>query len=1015
MLGDIDRNLKPTEYRLYLCKPNKDTIAELKEANDIVITTKLNALHELSFEIPYKIEKNRQFVDNAHVDMLRGHYLIRVNRVDSNGNVLEKEYFVISKPSSSAQDGKETKRIQCYQLPYKLRGVLLKAYSGTKTLREVLLETLVVKTNWNIGTIDYHIENVYRTFDEGLTNMLDFVYKLAETFDVVVVWNTETMTVSFYKSETLGEDKGLSIEYGKYLKSINEDENFDNVVTRLYCYGNEDMSIERMNLTGQPYLEDLSFYLYPFKQDENGNIIKHSNYMSDDLCIAQLAYQEFLASKEPIECKAETGTNETNIKITNHGLQVGDYIENTDKDAIRKVITVVDSNNFTVDSVPNQIPTDTILLYKEGTFGKLFYKKEDLQQLLTQKENQMSDLVMDLAIILDNLDVANASGQSTTELNNQKIIKEAEIEAKQSEIDSINSQIADVDSALQRLRAEVAIENHFTPELIAERNEFIIESTWTDTNYTNDEDLYRDGKKHLKRLSQPLISYEIDIIDFLQVVSCQRDWDKLVIGDIVSIKYPNLGIDIKAKIIEIVNNVRSNTISLKIANAKDLQDGFLALEDLISNAVSTSTTLNLSKPKWDKAEQSAIETIINNIWDATRAEIQAGINESVDISRRGIIIKDPNDSNKYIVMQHGVIALASVDENGVVTWKTAIRPDGIVAETIRGKLGQFVEIDADCIIAGKPASEIAEGGIDTGQIESIVDGAINEHDSDESPHNLPSYCRMEPDGFKVYDALDVLRCHLGQYISGEYGLKVVNGEIYGTKIRSGQEGTTSYIELSSGFDPLSVVVNTKKVLEVYYWEDGGVIEFSGMDGKYKGSVGTDSSGLYLESYPGLINVSSSRVQIEGSEPGTYVYGDFRVSRGTKNAVVRTENYGYRNLSARESPESRFIEEGFGNLVNGECIVYLDPVYLETIEPNTPESQWYIHITEYGDFDCYVSEVADTYFIVKEKQNGTSNGSFSWSLSAVRMGYKGKRLEQEPTDDEALHSNWEDTILEGVVE
>ena len=49
---------------------------------------------------------------------------------------------------------------------------------------------------------------------------------------------------------------------------------------------------------------------------------------------------------------------------------------------------------------------------------------------------------------------------------------------------------------------------------------------------------------------------------------------------------------------------------------------------------------------------------------------------------------------------------------------------------------------------------------------------IEEHDANESPHNLPSYCKMQADGFKVFDALNNLRCHLGQYQPDKYGLLV---------------------------------------------------------------------------------------------------------------------------------------------------------------------------------------------------------------------------------------------------
>jgi len=60
---------------------------------------------------------------------------------------------------------------------------------------------------------------------------------------------------------------------------------------------------------------------------------------------------------------AEAGTTDTNIKITGHGLSTGDYITNQDRREEVREITKVDVDNFTVESIPGQIPTDTITFF----------------------------------------------------------------------------------------------------------------------------------------------------------------------------------------------------------------------------------------------------------------------------------------------------------------------------------------------------------------------------------------------------------------------------------------------------------------------------------------------------------------------------------------------------------------------------------------------------------------------------------------------------------------------------
>lgn len=612
MIGDIDRNLQPYEYRLFLCKPDKTTIAELPEAYDKHLVLNYNGIHELSFKLPFKIEKNKKFIRNNHVDILRGHYLIRLERKNKNDIFLDKMYFLIVKPKNIAQDGKEYKEVQCYLLPYELKDKIIRQYQGTKTLSEVLSETLCYKTDWVVDYIDTAIAGKYRTFNESQTNLLDFIYKLCDTFDVIVSWDTVNKEVSFYKNENYGTDKGLFIEYGKYLKAINEEPDFDNVITRLYCYGNNDLSIRDVNPTGMDYIESFDYYMYPFQRDEQRNVLQHSNYMSDSLCHAILDYQALIESKK-------------------------------------------------------------------GIFNDLIIQKQTLQETLTQKQNELQVLQTELSKIIDNLDIANASGQDTSSLIQQKIAKEAEISIKQNEINQINTDIYNIDTQITTLRAEISISSNFTPEQIIELNRFIKEYVWSDTSYIDSNDLYEDGKKKLTIISQPLISYEIDIIDFLNVVECQRDWEKLVIGDIVTIKYPNFNVNIKAKIISIDLEIDNHNIKLKIANTDYLTDGFLTLKDIIHRTISTSTQVDMSKYKWDEANSKAteIERVINQAWDATAREIKAGVNESVEISKRGIRIVDPIDPQKMVILNHSVVA---VTNDGGASWRHAITPQGIVGE-----------------------------------------------------------------------------------------------------------------------------------------------------------------------------------------------------------------------------------------------------------------------------------------------------------------------------------------------
>jgi len=84
----------------------------------------------------------------------------------------------------------------------------------------------------------------------------------------------------------------------------------------------------------------------------------------------------------------------------------------------------------------------------------------------------------------------------------------------------------------------------------------------------------------------------------------------------------------------------------------------------------------------------------------------------------------------------------------------------------------------------------------------------------------------------------------------------------------------------------------------------------------------------------------------------------------------------------ESPDVRFYDEGRARLNNGIANISLDPIFIETVEPD-----YEIYLTPKGKTQgIYVAEQAKEYFIVKSF-NPTSNIQFSWLISALRKGYR----------------------------
>jgi len=160
------------------------------------------------------------------------------------------------------------------------------------------------------------------------------------------------------------------------------------------------------------------------------------------------------------------------------------------------------------------------------------------------------------------------------------------------------------------------------------------------------------------------------------------------------------------------------------------------------------------------------------------------------------------------------------------------------------------------------------------------------------------------------------------------------------------------------------------------------------DGSYNGDLTMGSNGVQINTY--------FAPTIDGS--GGLGHASFRFGQLyslNKNAVVDTANYGRRILVVRESPEAKFIDEGEGQLINGELKIYIGPIFKETVNTKVP---YLVYLTLLDEANgLRVAERTPDYFVVREIKNGESNAKFSWQISAFRLGYENLRIPEANID------------------
>ncbi|MBD5589206.1 phage tail protein [Clostridium botulinum] len=626
----IDKNLKQPKIKMTLYKNKNEAIGKIKDFYDTSNKITLGNTNELSFNIPFEIEKRNKLIKNPMWDALRYRYLI----LFEYNNI--KEWYTISNLTKDSAN--KSKSIQARSLQYLLRGTKLYNYEAVSyTIREVMnghqldnKRGILHNTTWSLGHIDETLKTKKRGITmSGETSVLDAIYTLAEKFNAILVWDTENEIVSFYDEETYGEDNGLLIQYNKYLESIKEEENPDELCTILKVQGKDNTEISSINPTGKTYLTNYSYFMYPFETDKDNNIIKHSNYMSDNLCLALLNFDK---------------------KI------------NENKGKLQELIT----------------------------------KKYIYDNAVSQKEMQLTDLHGEYDAILKKLAIAQSTNSQKETILDEKAKKFEHIQQREKDIKFVKQQRQVIETQIDSIKFILSENSNFSPSEIEELKNFREEKTYVNNNITESKELFLSANEYFQKLIRPKRVITLNMIQFLRVVEAQRDWDKLKVGDIITINYYKFGINkMKAKIVELDITHENMMVNITIANVNDIDDDEKRLSKLLYNASSTSAIIDETPSKLNTLKDTVnnLDEILHNTYKASQRQIFAGTNNTTIVNQLGLTSMESENKKRGLRINNGALMCTAEGEN---FFKTIINGDGIIdIGNLQGKIDKDTDIKVD--------------------------------------------------------------------------------------------------------------------------------------------------------------------------------------------------------------------------------------------------------------------------------------------------------------------------------
>ncbi|WP_291567013.1 MULTISPECIES: phage tail protein [unclassified Clostridium] len=621
----IDHTLKAPKLKMTLYRNQNNAIGKINNYFELEQEITMGEINKITFSIPYYIEKNNEKVVNPLFDKIKSRHYVRVkyNNID--------EWHIVTNQKKSSDGLKKVVSLQ--STPCMLKETDLYNYNVVSaTIKEICngnilrdIDGILKDTVWSLSHVDDTLMKKKRGIElNGQSNVLDAIFQIAKKFNAIIEWNTINNSISFYDEETYGNDNGLVFQYNRYLENLDEENNSDEIVTILKVQGKDGISINTVNPTGQSYLTDYSYFLYPYEEDSNGNVIRHSDYMDDDLCKAIIKFDE-------------------------------------------------------------------AVIKNKGKLQELIQKQIKIEEALTIKEIQLDDLRGILSALESRLNIAQSTNSAK-----DKVIKEKEktikqIENKQEEIDYFNKQIKIITAQINSLKYELSEVKNFTPTQLEELKKYKIVRTYKNDNITDVKELMMAAQEDFNRLKMPKKITNIGIINFIKVVEAQKDWEKLIIGDVVTINYHEFGIDkTKARITNIKLNHEDNSIQLSISTF-DFQDKQTQIAKMLYNASSASAIVSETRHDVDNLKNltNNMQEILYKAWEAGQRQVIAGADDKTIINHLGLTSWDKDNKNLGIRVNNGTLQITNEGENH---FKKFIDGNGIDASLIKGKLSDSVDV-----------------------------------------------------------------------------------------------------------------------------------------------------------------------------------------------------------------------------------------------------------------------------------------------------------------------------------
>jgi hypothetical protein len=802
---------------------------------------------------------NKKLRFKVYDNPISRHYAIGVNRNDDNpytnmyidlaqdaeeGDAAEYGDYAFVTQSVYSKNG--------LKLEHVLLGNIESRDAGLIDNDALTLDGLLYNTDFTIGTIHADIAAKYRSnLEYNNITVYQAIRDLAESFDAIPVFDTILKTVSFYpENADTWPNNGLILKYGTYLKTINKDIDASKIVTAAKGIGKDNLSIALITPDGSISWQDFSYYLDEF-------------YINPELSLSQLNAAGFVFTlqnpssgiyylgisypdsdntstyqsrwMEPAEAK-KVAKWQFNRDFM-HRVLLGE-IRPSDVDYAGLNLTALDRYydlyNIRSEAINDYVQSETVLSVKKAESFRYKYLYDHYQKIVIAGSVVPED--SERLTYYENLWTQTQSLVSS---------EETALEQKRKKIfettvaDSIGDKMNEVRTSLNKVTIYSITINKLNP--------FIKETMVNDTKFDNELDLLNAVIIHVDENKIPRITINVSIVDILGAQEAYDDWNKLRVGDLVNIYYPEFNIDVEVQIREVSIDFEGHTASIVISSVRNYNKSYanyvskvikrlsITEKNVVSNLQDrTRTSSNESDQTYKTLNGGQINTGQSNIIFGSKNE---NGNSSSSFSGSGFESKTVQDVDpltesfnfgvdKSVVIKDGTILAYYRDDTDTFTSEVEISADkGIEIRKVTGSVEDedllvvkkvYIDTNGNAVFAGALSAA-------TGTFAGALSAATGSFTGSIAIGAGDSIFKADSNGIYLGDA-DFADAEFSVTPAGS--LKSTSGAIGGFTINTSDLTATNF-KLASGSNPY-----------LYFGSDATPVY--GDEGIFAGMSSTDS-------------------------------------------------------------------------------------------------------------------------------------------------------------------------------